>query len=99
MFDVHWLPEAEEDYEEGYEWYFEQSERAAVGLERAVDSAIKKITEKPATYPRCGSRYQFVTMKPYPYRLVYRVDGERVIVVAMVHGSRRPGFWRSRDRS
>lgn len=96
---VRWLPEAEVDYEEGYEWYFEQSERAAEGLERAVDRTIQKISSFPEMHPHCGPSYQFVTMKPYPYRIVYRVDRNEIIIIAMVHGSRRPGFWRTRDGS
>ncbi|MEO8498715.1 MAG: hypothetical protein ABI614_26940 [Planctomycetota bacterium] len=46
MTDVHWLPEAEEDYEEAYEWYFQQSERAAEGLERAINDALQRIPFK-----------------------------------------------------
>ena len=99
MSRVRWLPEAEEDYEEGYEWYFEQSERAAEGLERAVDGAIQKIATSPETYPHCGPNHQLVTMRPYPYRIIYRVDRNEIIIIAVVHGSRQPGFWRTRDRS
>ena len=98
MPDVYWLPAAEEDYEEAYEWYYQQSERAAVGLERAVDVALEKVQTAPDRHPHCDLRHQFVTMKPYPYRIVYRMDGGRAVIVAMAHGSRRPGYWRSRER-
>ena len=99
MVDIHWLPGAEEDYEEAFEWYYQQSERAAEGLERVVGTALQKIRAASDRYPYCDARHQFVTMKPYPYKIVYRVEGERVVIVAMAHGRRRPGYWRSRDRS
>ncbi len=97
MPEVRWLPEAEADYEEGYEWYFVQSERAAEGLERAVDHAIGRISSRPEMYPFCDAQHQFATMKPYPYRIMYRVSSDEIIVVALAHGSRLPGFWRTRD--
>jgi hypothetical protein len=46
---VRWLPEAEVDYEEGYEWYFEQSERAAEGWS-ALSTARSK---RSPPFQRC----------------------------------------------
>ena len=98
MIDVHWLPEAEEDYEEAFEWYYQQSERAAEGLERALGIALQKVQADPGRHPHCDLRHRFVTMKPYPYKIVYRVDADWAVIVAIAHGSRRPGYWRSRDQ-
>jgi hypothetical protein len=32
----------------------------------------------------------------FPYRLVFFVEGESVLVVAVAHLRRRPGYWRER---
>jgi hypothetical protein len=35
-------------------------------------------------------------MCDYPYRIVYRLRGGAAEVIAIVHTSRRPGYWRDR---
>ena len=35
----------------------------------------------------------------FPYRVVYFVAGEQLVVVAVAHTKRRPGYWRDRVRS
>ena len=32
----------------------------------------------------------------FPYMIIYAVLGEVLLIVAYAHGSRRPGYWRSR---
>ena len=36
-------------------------------------------------------------LKKFPFRIVYRSIGDRVLVVAIAHAKRRPGYWRDRD--
>jgi mRNA-degrading endonuclease RelE of RelBE toxin-antitoxin system len=35
-------------------------------------------------------------LKIFPYRLIYGVDGEEVVVYAVAHVRRKPGYWRKR---
>ena len=46
-------------------------------------------------YGRWARRYVFPR---YPFSLVYIVRGDVIEVVAVAHGRRRPGYWRSRLR-
>jgi hypothetical protein len=39
------------------------------------------------------SRYVFAK---FPYKLIYFVDGGVVVIVAVAHDKRRPGYWRGR---
>lgn len=32
----------------------------------------------------------------FPYRVVYDVEGEVLVVVTVAHAKRRPGYWRDR---
>jgi hypothetical protein len=32
----------------------------------------------------------------FPYGLVYEVSGEEIVIVAVMHLHRRPGYWRDR---
>lgn len=38
-------------------------------------------------------------LKRFPYDIVVRESPKEIIVVAVAHQSRRPGYWRNRVRS
>jgi len=31
-----------------------------------------------------------------PFSIIYRVESGRILIVAVAHGHRRPGYWKSR---
>jgi hypothetical protein len=37
-------------------------------------------------------------MRRFPFSLIYRVDRDTIAILAVAHHSRRPGYWRRRDR-
>lgn len=34
-----------------------------------------------------------ILLEHFPYAVVYRFDENRIVIVAVVHGNRRPGYW------
>jgi hypothetical protein len=46
--------------------------------------------------PPFGPRLRRVLAPKFPYGLLYRVEPERIYVIAVMHLHRRPGYWRSR---
>lgn len=97
MVEVSFHPAAEDEYQTALAWYFVRSPRAAERFEAAVDQAIAYIRSHPTIFPLCDDRHRFVLLGRYPYRLVYRVDGASVKVIAIVHSKRRPGLWSGRE--
>ena len=89
-------PEALEDAVSAYAWYFNHSARAAdifvTELERAVDLAVAAPQRWPS-YVHGTRRY---LLKRYPYSLVYKVYGTEVVVFAVAHARRKPGYWKQR---
>jgi len=60
-------------------------------LERALGS----IVEAPMRWPLKAGTRRYV-MRRFPFVLVYRTLDSTVEVVAIAHGRRRPGYWKSR---
>lgn len=78
------------------EWYAERSSVTADAFMVELDTAIDRICELPdrwATYLHGTRRY---LMKRFPYLVVYRVIKDRLQVIAVAHGKRKPGYWRRR---
>jgi toxin ParE1/3/4 len=88
---------AAREYRSAKIWYRDRSveiaQRFAVGVDRAAD----RIATDAESLPRLTGAYRYVRVARFPYVLVHRrVDSSVVMVVAVAHTSRRPGYWRRR---
>jgi plasmid stabilization system protein ParE len=91
--EVH--PEAIAEAREARLWYAERSADAADAFMVELDLALDRIVEAPMRWPvRSGAR-RYV-MRRFPFVVVYRIVGSTVEVVAVAHGRRKPGYWKSR---
>jgi toxin ParE1/3/4 len=58
------------------------------------------LMERLGNYPESGSRIskriRVAMVSDFPYSAVYRVERDRIYVVAVAHQSRRPGYWKGR---
>jgi plasmid stabilization system protein ParE len=92
------LEEALEEAEAAARWYAERSATAAVGFAEELDAAIAQIELMPTAWPAYAYNTRRFLLRRFPYSVVYRVDTNQIIVIAVAHGHRRPGYWRSRLR-
>jgi toxin ParE1/3/4 len=89
-------PEARLEADAAFEHYRERSTKAAerfyLELERA-STAIQNAPESWAAYLRGTRRY---LLKRFPFVVVYRATENRIEIIAVAHGHRRPGYWADR---
>jgi len=66
---------------------------------------MRKVVEQAAELPGIGQRepgypagfdIRAFRFRVFPYSLVVAVEPEMILVVAVSHGRRRPGYWRDR---
>ena len=62
-----------------------------------MENALDFIATFPEASPLCDDRHRHCALKHYPYGLVYRVDGDKVRVVAVPHDRQLPDFWLGRS--
>ncbi len=96
MADVLILSGAEQDYTEALSWYAERSERAARGFETEFERAIQAVGEFPQRYPLCDDTHRYYLMRRYPFQVIFREVLDGVLIVAVAHAKRRPGYWHDR---
>ena len=54
------------------------------------------LCEMPELGQRLDSRHRRFPLRRFPYGLIFRVDGDRLRVVALAHRRQEPGYWRNR---
>lgn len=95
------LEEAAEEAVEAAAWY--EQERPGLGVEsdHAVNAALDlleyevvPLTNMPGTAGSRGAKR--LVLRRFPYDIIVRESSQEIIVVAIAHQSRRPGYWRNR---
>ncbi|HWL39958.1 MAG TPA: type II toxin-antitoxin system RelE/ParE family toxin [Gemmatimonadaceae bacterium] len=93
---VRFHPAAAQEAESTYDWYAARNPTAAHGFREELRQAVDAVVSSPRTWARYGSRARRYVFSRYPFSLVYILRGGDIEIVAVAHGRRRPGYWRSR---
>ena len=62
-----------------------------------IASAVADIAENPERWPLVGLNVRRRLVHRFPYGLLYRVDPEEVVVLAVAHLHRHPTYWVGRS--
>jgi plasmid stabilization system protein ParE len=90
------MAEAAADAREARIWYAERSAQAAKQFNDDLEDGIAKVAEAPMRWPKHSYGTRRYRLKQFPYLIVYRVQRDRVRIIAVQHSKRRPSFWRGR---
>jgi plasmid stabilization system protein ParE len=94
MHPVTFLPRARDDFDNACEWYAERSNRAAARLRETVNDTLTKIADHPLLFAKIDDQHHEVSLRKFPFRLIYRVVDDEILVVALVHATRDPDSWK-----
>jgi toxin ParE1/3/4 len=62
----------------------------------AIELAVRQIVEFPNASPKVWRTYRRCLLRSFPYQLIYRLEADEIVIYAVAHQSRRPGYWRKR---
>ena len=92
-----YLPSAREELNEAAAHY----EASVPGLGDAflddVERAIETVRESPRIGVRTQRRLRKMILHRFPFSIVYVERDEEIVIVAVAHQRRRPGYWRRRQ--
>jgi hypothetical protein len=89
-------PGAEADYLNSLAWYRDRSFPTSLKFDNAFWQAVQAVEDSPERWPVYFSDFRRYTLHQFPFSIVYRIEPPRVFVLAVVHGRRRPGYWKDR---
>lgn len=92
-----WLhPEAIQEARAAREWYSIRNAEAADVFMAELDTAIERIEEDPLQWPAYLGRTRRYLLRRFPFSVIYREANDRIEILAVAHGRRRPGYWLGR---
>ena len=91
-----WHPDTERELADGATYYNQR--QSGLG-EEFIDEVIKAasvITTDPERSREFDPPYRKVTIERFSYQLIYEIKKDNLRLIAVMHQSRRPGYWKGR---
>ncbi len=96
MKPVGFHPEALAELRAAVEFY--EGEQRGLGRELALE--VRAVLDRLVEWPQSGAlekaEVRRALLARFPFTIVYRVEDDRIDVVAVMHQRQRPGYWRGR---
>lgn len=89
-------PEALEEYQEATFYYAERDPVLALRFVDTVEGAIRRILETPERWRVLDEDVRRCLTRVFPYGVLYTIESEFILIVAVMHCSREPGCWKRR---
>jgi plasmid stabilization system protein ParE len=77
---------------------FYESRQAGLGnlFLQEVEAGFSKIASFPLSWTILIGDIRSCLMRRFPHAIVYRLEDERILVIAVTHQRRKPFYWRER---
>ena len=89
-------PEALAEYEAAALYYVERDPRVGRRFVAAVEDAIDRIVESPTRWRVLDEDVRRCLTRVFPYGVLYTIEPDFVLIVAVMHCGRQPGYWKRR---
>jgi plasmid stabilization system protein ParE len=89
-------PEALAEYEEAARYYAGCQDGLELRFISSVESAIRQIMDAPTRWRVFEEDVRRCLTKVFPYAVLYTIEPDFVLIIAVMHCHREPGYWRRR---
>jgi toxin ParE1/3/4 len=89
-------PEALAEYDEAAHYYAEQQAGLDLRFIGSVERAIEPILEEPTRWRVIDEDVRRCLTRVFPFGVLYTIESDYILIVAVMHCSREPGYWKRR---
>ena len=93
---VEFHPEALDEYEDAARYYAACQEGLELRFIACVESAFRQASEAPTRWRIFEQDVRRCPVHVFPYAALYSIESDYLLVIAVMHCSREPGYWRHR---
>ena len=89
-------PEALEEYRQAALWYAEREPEIALRFIASVEDAINRVLDAPTRWRVIDEDVRRCLVRVFPYAVLYTIEADFLLIVAVMHCSREPNYWKLR---
>lgn len=90
-------PEAEDDLRNTFQWYEQHKKGLGVDFLKCVNAVFVSLTKSALQYPIVYRNIRRALIRKFPYGIFYICDGQRIVVLAVLHVRRHHRHWHLRN--
>jgi len=96
MRKIGFLPDAEKEMFDAIVYYDNEAEGLGDEFFNDIQSAVQKIQRNPESWAVIEDGIRKFLIVKFPYKILYMIDPDTIVIIAVAHHKRKPGYWRSR---
>lgn len=96
MITIEIREEAQGEIRAAFAWYEEKGPGLGHQFLISVDAVLERIRRHARSFPAIEGGMRKALVRRFPYALIFTLEGDRVVVLAVYHGQRRPRGWSDR---
>ncbi len=93
---IEFLEEAEQELFEAAHWYESKETGLGIRFRNEIAHILDRIAEDPLLWRERTGGYRRVNCPVFPYYLPFFIRENKIIIPAIAHDHRKPGYWKSR---
>jgi plasmid stabilization system protein ParE len=93
---IEFLEIAQVELDHAFEWYETQQKNLGIQFLDEFDAAVRRIASYPEACVLIGEEVRRCLIKRFPYGILYALDADKIIVIAVAHLHRKPDYWITR---
>lgn len=90
---IRFLEAAQQEVDDAVAWYYEREEDLGRDFLDELDRVIRRIKSFPLASTEIEPGIRRCLLARFPYGLIYGIDEDLIIVVAVSHLHRQPRYW------
>jgi len=94
--NIRFLSVAQVELDEAVEWYNQQSQDLGLRLLGEVNLALSRISNYPYSCMEIESDIRRCLLNKFPYGLIYSLDENSIVIIAVAHLHRKSRYWYER---
>lgn len=89
-------PEALEEYREAAHWYGNRAPNLGLRFVGEIEETIRRILDAPDRWRTVEDDVRRCLTHVFPYSILYTIEPEFVLIVAVAPCAREPRYWKDR---
>lgn len=84
---------AHQELKDGISHYENQHQGLGKRFSQEVEKASRRIVKHPKAWSKENDEIRKYLLHHFPYKLLYSIESDHIIVIAIAHQHRKPNYW------
>lgn len=90
---IRFIKHAQAEVDDAVAWYESQLRGLSIQFLDDFDRAVRRIAAYPLANAEIEDGLQRCLLSKFPYGIIYGIDADTIIVIAVAHMHREPRYW------